>query len=114
MQKLGVNLVIDDFGTGYSALSYLKFLPVNKIKIDKAFVDNCEYDYLDQTIINAITTMAHKLNLTVIAEGVENLEQLQVLKAQGVDGIQGYVYSRPLTRESCEQLLRDERNGQCK
>jgi diguanylate cyclase (GGDEF)-like protein len=105
LQQLGVNLVLDDFGTGYSALSYLKLLPVNKIKIDKMFIDNCAEDSLDQTIIHAITTMAHKLNMKVIAEGVENEQQLNTLHTQGIDGFQGYVYSRPLTSECCETYL---------
>lgn len=105
LQQLGVNLVLDDFGTGYSALSYLKLLPVNKIKIDKMFIDNCAENSLDQTIIHAITTMAHKLNMKVIAEGVENEQQLNTLHIQGIDGFQGYVYSRPLTSECCETYL---------
>ncbi|WP_242602682.1 EAL domain-containing protein [Legionella taurinensis] len=106
LKKGGINLVIDDFGTGYSSLSYLKHLPVNKIKIDKAFIDNCQHDYLDQTIISAIITIAHKLNISVIAEGVEVEEQLDTLKVLGIDGIQGYYYSRPLTRDDCEIELK--------
>ncbi|MFJ1267915.1 EAL domain-containing protein [Legionella lytica] len=109
LQQLGVNLVLDDFGTGYSALSYLKLLPVNKIKIDKVFIDNCVEDSLDQTIIHAITTMAHQLNMKVVAEGVENQQQLNTLHTQGIDGFQGYVYSRPLTSECCETYL-DSKN----
>ncbi|KTD20796.1 regulatory protein (GGDEF domain) [Legionella lansingensis] len=106
LQKMGIHLVMDDFGTGYSGLSYLKHLPVNKIKIDKTFIKNCETDYLDQTIISAITTMAHKLNIKVIAEGVENETQLKILQEQGIDGVQGYYYSRPLTAEGCETYLK--------
>ncbi|CAM4429546.1 MAG: Serine/threonine-protein kinase PknD [Legionella sp.] len=111
LQQLGVNLVLDDFGTGYSALSYLKFLPVNKIKIDKVFIDNCAENSLDQTIIHAITTMAHKLNMKVVAEGVENEQQLNALHTQGIDGFQGYVYSRPLTSECCETYLDSKNKG---
>ncbi|STX28828.1 regulatory protein (GGDEF domain) [Legionella beliardensis] len=105
LKELGINLVMDDFGTGYSGLSYLKNLPVNKIKLDKAFVKNCDIDQLDQTIISGITMMAHNLNIKVIAEGVENESQLHILRAHGVDGIQGYYYSRPLTTEGCETYL---------
>lgn len=108
LQNLGVNLVIDDFGTGYSSLSYLKYLPVTKIKIDKTFINNCENNSLDQTIISSITSMAHKLNITVIAEGVEKEKQLKILQELGVDGIQGYFYSRPLTIEGCEALLNNQ------
>ncbi|MCL9684847.1 EAL domain-containing protein [Legionella maioricensis] len=106
LKEMGIKLVIDDFGTGYSSLSYLKHLPVYKIKIDKAFINNCHNDYLDQTIINAITTIAHKLNIKVIAEGVENSAQLKLLQRQNIDGIQGFYFSRPLTAEHCEKYLK--------
>ena len=105
LKKIGINLVIDDFGTGYSSLSYLKRLPANKIKIDKSFIDNCEHDSLDQTIISSITSMAHKLNITVIAEGVENIKQLELLRRLGIDGVQGYFFSLPLTTKGCEAYL---------
>ncbi|STX50436.1 inner membrane protein PLUS sensory box protein LssE [Legionella busanensis] len=105
LQALGINLVMDDFGTGYSGLSYLKNLPIQKIKIDKTFIRNCDTDPLDQTIISGITMMAHNLKLKVIAEGVENETQLKALQLDGVDGIQGYYYSRPLTIEGCETYL---------
>ena len=105
LQKMGINLVIDDFGTGYSSLSYLKHLPVKKIKIDKIFINNIENEYFDQAIISAITTMAHKLNIKVIAEGVETEIQLKLLQEQNIDGIQGYYYSHPLTVEQCELYL---------
>lgn len=106
LRSMGIQLVIDDFGTGYSSLSYLKHLPVHKIKIDKAFINNCHNDYLDQTIINAITTIAHKLNIKVMAEGVENEMQLKVLQDQGVDGIQGFYFSTPLSAKECEAELK--------
>lgn len=107
LREMGVHLVIDDFGTGYSSLSYLKHLPVRKIKIDKAFIDNCHSDYLDQTIINAITTIAHKLNIKVVAEGVENEQQLKLLQNNGIDGIQGFYYSHPIRAEDCEIFLKN-------
>jgi diguanylate cyclase (GGDEF)-like protein len=106
LQALGINLVMDDFGTGYSGLTYLRNLPIKKIKIDKTFIKNCENDYLDQTIISSITMMAHRLGIKVIAEGVENKTQLNLLKKEGVDHIQGYYYSRPLTAEGCEACLK--------
>lgn len=106
LEHLGVNLVIDDFGTGYSSLSYLKTLPIKKIKIDKVFIKNCDVNFLDQTIITAIVNMAHTLNIKIIAEGVENEAQLQFLKDQQVDIIQGYYYSRALTVEGCEIYLK--------
>lgn len=107
LKKMDINLVIDDFGTGYSSLSYLKNLPIRKIKIDKAFINNCHQDYLDQTIIKAIATIAHNLGIQVVAEGVENQQQLQFLSEQGIDSIQGYYYSHPITVEACEMLLKN-------
>ncbi|KTD43156.1 EAL domain-containing protein [Legionella parisiensis] len=107
LKGMGVHLVIDDFGTGYSSLSYLKNLPIQKIKIDKAFINNCHKDYLDQTIIKAIATIAHKLNINVVAEGVENKSQLQFLRKHSIDCIQGYYYSHPLTVQACETLLKN-------
>lgn len=109
LQKMGVNLVIDDFGTGYSNLSYLKHLPIKKIKIDKAFIHNCHNDYFDQAIIKAIVTIAHKLNLKVVAEGVENKSQQKLLKSKGVDFVQGFYYSHPLTTSECELLLKRQK-----
>lgn len=110
LNEMGVSLVIDDFGTGYSSLSYLKHLPVKKIKIDKAFISNCHNDYLDQTIVKAIATIAHKLNIMVVAEGVENKQQLQFLREQNIDGVQGYYYSHPLTAEECVTQLENQKN----
>ena len=81
-------------------------MPVKKIKIDKEFIKHCHNDYLDQAIIKAIVTIVHQLNIQVVAEGVENKEQLQLLKAEGVDLIQGYYYSTPLTGEACGRLLK--------
>ncbi len=110
LKEMNIGLVIDDFGTGYSSLSYLKHLPVKKIKIDKAFINNCHNDYLDQTIIKAIATISHKLNIMVVAEGVENKSQLQFLQEQGIDGIQGYYYSHPVAVEECEIYLERQKN----
>lgn len=107
LKEMGVHLVIDDFGVGYSSLSYLKNIPIEKIKIDKVFIKNCHKDYLDQAIIKTIATIAHKFNINVVAEGVENKLQLQFLRKQGIECIQGYYYSHPLTVEACETLLKN-------
>ncbi|VEB37607.1 EAL domain-containing protein [Legionella cherrii] len=109
LKEMDISLVIDDFGTGYSSLSYLKHLPVKKIKIDKAFINNCHNDYLDQTIIKAIATIAHKLNIKVVAEGVENESQLHFLREQGIDGIQGFYYYHPLSVEECKIYLQNKK-----
>jgi EAL domain-containing protein (putative c-di-GMP-specific phosphodiesterase class I) len=106
LQAMGVTLAIDDFGTGYSSLSYLKHFPINKLKIDKSFVDGLEEAAGDAAIAVAIIAMAHSLGHTVIAEGVETEAQVEFLRAHGCDEIQGYFFSRPLPREQFVEFLR--------
>lgn len=106
LQALGVHLVLDDFGTGYSNLSYLKRIQVNKIKIDRSFVEDSQSNANSKAIIRALIAMAHSLNLTVVAEGVESEEQLNYLREQQIDYIQGYYLSYPLTSEDFEKWLR--------
>ena len=99
MQKLGVQMSIDDFGTGFSSLSYLKNLPVNKLKIDQSFVRDIGTDESDAAIIRSIISLGHRLEMKVIAEGVETLEQLDFLRLRGCDEVQGYFISRPLATD---------------
>ena len=96
MSKLGVQLSIDDFGTGFSCLSYLKKLPVNKLKIDQSFVHDIEVDESDDAIVRSVIGLGHQFQLRVIAEGVETKKQLDFLRANGCDEIQGYYLSHPL------------------
>jgi EAL domain-containing protein (putative c-di-GMP-specific phosphodiesterase class I) len=95
LKSLGLQVSIDDFGTGFSSLSYLKRLPVDKLKIDQSFIRDLNTDAGDAAIVTSIITLAHNLNLTVVAEGVENAEQLGFLRANRCDEIQGYLISRP-------------------
>jgi len=105
LRELGVKLAIDDFGTGYSSLSYLKRFPVDYVKIDQAFIRGLGDGTEDAAITQAIIAMAHSLGLKVVAEGVENQVQLDFLKANGCDEVQGYLISRPLEAEALAALL---------
>ncbi|MDD2929771.1 MAG: EAL domain-containing protein [Sideroxydans sp.] len=96
LKEIGVKLSIDDFGTGYSSLSYLKRLKVDKLKVDQSFVRDMVQDAEDAAIVKAVVQLGHNLQLTVIAEGVENNEQFALLKSYGCDEVQGYLFSRPI------------------
>ncbi len=105
LHEMGIDILIDDFGVGYSSLNYLKRLPIQTLKIDKSFVDDVASCPDDLAIITAIVAMAHTLNLKVIAEGVETVEQLKVLKSLRCNEMQGYLFSKPLPSEEATRLL---------
>ncbi len=113
MSKLGILISIDDFGTGYSSLTYLKKLSLDKLKIDQSFVRDILIDPDDATIVTVIITMAKSLGLKVIAEGVETKQQLEFLKKQNCDEIQGYYISPPLPPEELVDFLFPEKTS-CK
>ncbi|WP_273429191.1 bifunctional diguanylate cyclase/phosphodiesterase [Chitinibacter tainanensis] len=106
LKMMGVSLAIDDFGTGYSSLSQLKNLPLDILKIDRSFVEGIPADQDDTAIAQTIIAMAKKLGLSVVAEGVETVAQMQALREAGCDSMQGYYYSRPLTAVQMENLMR--------
>ena len=111
LKDLGLHVSIDDFGTGFSSLSYLKRLPVDKLKIDQSFIKDLTTDPGDAAIVTSMITLAHNLELTVIAEGVENTEQLGFLRAERCDEIQGYLVSRPMPGDSFSDWLLEREEG---
>jgi diguanylate cyclase (GGDEF)-like protein/PAS domain S-box-containing protein len=105
IKSKGFKISIDDFGTGYSSLSYLKHLPVDKLKIDISFIRNITKEPKNQTIVKTIIALAQGLGMTTLAEGVESADELDFLRACGVDFIQGYYYYKPMDVQSVELLF---------
>jgi EAL domain-containing protein (putative c-di-GMP-specific phosphodiesterase class I) len=108
LKALGVRIAIDDFGTGYSSLSYLKRFPADSIKIDRSFIDQVADSPDDAAIAKAIITMAHCLQLRVVAVGVETAAQLAFLVANDCDQVQGYYFSRPVAAAECTAMLKGQ------
>ncbi|SOY69233.1 bifunctional diguanylate cyclase/phosphodiesterase [Cupriavidus taiwanensis] len=106
LRELGVGLSIDDFGTGYSGLNYLTRLPISRLKIDKSFVDGVATPGHDQAVAAAIIALGHQLHLKVIAEGVETAAQFAFLRAQGCDGLQGFLFSQGVPQQALREVLR--------
>lgn len=109
LQALNIRFAIDDFGTGYSSLSYLKSFKIQKLKIDMSFITQLDSNPDDQAIVNAIIQMAHKLDILTIAEGVENLEQLDILRDLGCDEVQGFYFSKPLEANDFAEFMQNQR-----
>ena len=109
LSEMGVRIAVDDFGTGYSSLAYLARFPLDVLKIDQSFVRDIVERSDVASVVSAIVGLAHSLDLSVVAEGVENLEQLEFLRVLGCEEIQGYLYGRPLSADDFEGLLRRSR-----
>jgi len=105
LKKLGVQIALDDFGTGYSSISYLKKIPIDRIKIDRTYIQNINANSDDAAIVRAIIALATTLNLEVLAEGVESLRQLEMLISQDCKEAQGFYFSKPLPAEEVEKFL---------
>jgi diguanylate cyclase (GGDEF)-like protein len=110
LSAMGVLVSVDDFGTGYSSMSYLRRFPIDKLKIDRVFINEIASRPEDASIVRAIVSLAHSLNLKVVAEGVETTAQLDFLKTAGCDEYQGYHYSRPLPADQFQRLIRNARS----
>lgn len=110
LSLLGINISVDDYGTGYSSLSYLKDFPVHRLKIDQSFVRNLIKTPKNRAIIKSTITLGHQLNMQVIAEGVENPEELAFIHAEGCDIYQGYLFSPPVSASEFTALLKKQLN----
>jgi EAL domain-containing protein (putative c-di-GMP-specific phosphodiesterase class I) len=105
LRNLGSRILIDDFGTGYSSLSYLKHLPIDTLKIDRAFVRDMASDTNDAAIVRAIVGVAKSLGLMLVAEGIESAEQLECLRKLGCECGQGFYFSPPVSAAAIRDML---------
>jgi diguanylate cyclase (GGDEF)-like protein/PAS domain S-box-containing protein len=111
LNRIGIKFSLDDFGTGYSSLQYLKRLPLDQLKIDQSFVRDLVHDNSDQAIVRTIIAMANSLNLDIIAEGVESMEQHQLLMKKGCFSFQGFLFGRPVPIGDFGSLLKEMRSA---
>lgn len=105
LQNLGIKVSIDDFGTGYSSLAYLRKLPIDKIKIDRSFIADVANNDSDITIVKSMIKLSHGLGKRVLAEGVEDKNQLDLLRKLGCDAVQGYYIAKPLSENDLAKYL---------
>jgi EAL domain-containing protein (putative c-di-GMP-specific phosphodiesterase class I) len=112
LKELGIRIAIDDFGTGYASFAYLRRVPVDILKVDRSFVASSGQDHHARELLRAIVGIGHTLSLTTVGEGIEQPEQLAVLKDIGCDLAQGYLLSRPLSARDARQLIAESRTAQ--
>jgi diguanylate cyclase (GGDEF)-like protein len=105
LREIGVKISLDDFGTGYSSLAALKYLPLDRLKIDRSFIRELKVNTIDASIVSTIVNLGHELNLNVVAEGVETIEQFELLRAINCDAVQGFFFSRPLAATDLETMI---------
>ncbi len=105
MREIGVKISLDDFGTGYSSLAALKYLPLDRLKIDRSFIRELTANTIDASIVSTIVNLGHELNLNVVAEGVETIEQFELLRSINCDAVQGFFFSRPLAATELETMI---------
>ena len=110
LRRIGVKISLDDFGTGYSSLAALKYLPLDRLKIDRSFIGELRANTIDAGIVRTIVNLGHELQLNVVAEGVETLEQLEFLRSINCDAVQGFLFSHPLPASDFEATLRHNRD----
>ncbi len=109
LSKMGVSIALDDFGKGYSSLTYLKDFPADILKIDKAFINNLADEGRDSAIVSSMIELSHKLSIKVVAEGVEEPEQAEILRREGCDYIQGFLYAKPMPVDQFLDFLKTDR-----
>jgi diguanylate cyclase (GGDEF)-like protein len=105
LREIGVKISLDDFGTGYSSLAALKYLPLDRLKIDRSFIRELKVNTIDASIVSTIVNLGHELNLNVVAEGVETIEQFELLRSINCDAVQGFFFSRPLAATDLETMI---------
>jgi EAL domain-containing protein (putative c-di-GMP-specific phosphodiesterase class I) len=108
LNELGIDISLDDFGTGYSSFAHIQRLPISVLKIDRSFVGSVTTNEDDATIVKAIISLAHSLNMQVIAEGAETAAQIEFLCSNACDQVQGYFFSKPVTFTALQELLSRE------
>jgi EAL domain-containing protein (putative c-di-GMP-specific phosphodiesterase class I) len=106
LRRAGISIALDDFGTGFSSLAYLTRFPIDTLKIDRCFVHDITHESEQAAIVTAVTSLSHRLNLKVVAEGVETESEFQVINELSCDEVQGYLVCKPLAAEEIERWLR--------